>query len=199
MATTEHDTAEHIMRGRDGHGLLRFLEERPELDHLRIELVEGKIVMRRSGPPFRTRTVALLGTQMEFAGWAGLSGQALISGVPGSEPKADLVVTTDEAMQDNCHPYPADRVHLVVEVVEKVVSERDSDYAGKRRWYARSRIPLHLLVDPNEGAVELHSQPGDLDYGRVDRYRFGEPVALPEPFSFAVDTRRFRAYASAKS
>ncbi|MGW7557690.1 Uma2 family endonuclease, partial [Streptomyces rimosus] len=85
-------------------------------------------------------------------------------------------------------------VHLVVEVVEKVVSERDSDYAGKRRWYARSRIPLHLLVDPDKGAVELHSQPGDLDYGRVDRYRFGDPVPLPEPFSFAVDTTRFKPY-----
>ncbi len=79
------------------------------------------------------------------------------------------------------------------------MSERDSDYARKRRWYARSRIPLHLLVDLNEGAVELRSQPGDLDYGRVDRYRFGEPVPLPEPFSFAVDTRRFRSYASAKA
>ncbi|WP_050514899.1 Uma2 family endonuclease [Streptomyces rimosus] len=199
MAGTEHRTAGHIMRGGDRHGLLRFLEERPELDHLRIELVEGKIVLRRPGPPFRTCTVARLGAQMERAGWAGLSGQALISGVPGFEPKADLTVTTEEAMQDDCHPYPADRVHLVAEVVEKVVSERDSDYARKRRWYAMSRIPLHLLVDPNEGVVELYSQPEDLDYGRVDRYRFGDPVPLPEPFSFAVETRRFRSYASARS
>ncbi|GCD45777.1 Uma2 family endonuclease [Streptomyces paromomycinus] len=194
MTTTQHDAAGHIMGGLGDHGLLRFLEERPELDHLRIELVEGKIVMRRSGPPYRTCAVALLGSQLTRAGWAALSGQALVSGVPGFEPKADLTVTTEEAIEDNRHPFPADRVLLVAEVLEQVVSERDSDYVRKRRWYAMSRIPLHLLVDPDEAVVELHSQPDHLGYRRMDPYRFGDRVPLPEPFSLAVDTSRFKPY-----
>ncbi|MEF3113074.1 Uma2 family endonuclease [Streptomyces chrestomyceticus] len=194
MTTTQHDTAGHIMGGPGDHGLLRFLEERPELDHLRIELVERKIVMRRSGSPYRTCAVAVLGAQLTRAGWVALSGQALVSDVPGSEPKADLTVTTEEAVEDDRHPFPADRVHLVAEVVEEVVSERDSDYARKRRWYAMSRIPLHLLVDPNEAVVELYSQPDHLSYRRMDPYQFGDQVPLPEPFSFAIDTSRFKPY-----
>ncbi|KWT59324.1 hypothetical protein ADL21_24505 [Streptomyces albus subsp. albus] len=191
MTLMHHDTVEDIMRGEKGHELLRFLEKIPELDQLKIELIDGKIVMQASAAPFHNRIVALLTAQAVGEGWEVLPEQALISDISSFEPKADLTVTTEEAIQNNPNPLPVDHVELVVEVVS---SDRDSDYIKKRMWYAMSRIPLYLLIDPNECMIELHSQPDRLSYRRVDPYQFGDPVPLPDPFSFAVDTTRFKPY-----
>ncbi|MFF3270445.1 Uma2 family endonuclease [Streptomyces chrestomyceticus] len=191
MTLMHHDTVEDIMRAEKGHELLRFLEKIPELDQLKIELIDGKIVMQVSAAPFHNRIVALLTAQVLAEGWEALPEQALVSDISSFEPKADLTVTVEEAIRNNPNPLPADRVDLVVEVVS---SDRDSDYIKKRMWYAMSRIPLYLLVDPNECMVELYSEPDHLTYRRVDPYRFGDPVPLPEPFSFAVDTSRFKPY-----
>ncbi|MGW1026282.1 Uma2 family endonuclease [Streptomyces sp. NPDC002577] len=191
MTLRHHETVEDVMRRKDGHELLRFLETLPELDQLKIELIDGKIVMQVSAAPFHNRIVARLTTQFTLAGWEALPEQALISEISSFEPKADLTVTTAEAIQDNPNPFPAYRVDLVVEVVS---SDRDSDYIKKRMWYAMSQIPLYLLIDPNEGLIELHSQPEKMTYRRVDPYQFGDAIELPEPFSFAVDTSQFKLY-----
>ncbi|MFH8405004.1 Uma2 family endonuclease [Streptomyces sp. NPDC018019] len=191
MTLMHHDTAEDIMRGEKGHELLRFLEKIPELDQLKIELIDGKIVMQASAAPFHNYIVALLTAQMISKGRMVLPEQALISDISSFEPKADLTVTTEEAIRANPNPLPADRVDLVVEVVS---SDRDSDYIKKRFWYAMSRIPLYLLIDPNECMIELYSEPDRTSYRRVAPYRFGDPVPLPEPFSFPVDTTRFKPY-----
>ncbi|MFI2235375.1 Uma2 family endonuclease [Streptomyces chrestomyceticus] len=191
MTLMHHDTVEDIMRGEKGHELLRFLEKIPELDQLKIELIDGKIVMQASAAPFHNRIVALLTAQVLAEGWEALPEQALVSDISSFEPKADLTVTVEEAIRSNPNPLPADRVDLVVEVVS---SDRDSDYIKKRMWYAMSRIPLYLLVDPNECMIELYSEPDHLTYRRVDPYQFGDQVPLPEPFSFAFDTSRFKPY-----
>ncbi|WP_438487951.1 Uma2 family endonuclease [Streptomyces sp. S186] len=188
---THHDTAEDAVRGKTGHDLLRFLEGLPELDQLKIELIDGKIVMQASAAPFHNRIVIKTATQFDARGWEALSEQALISDMSGFEPKPDLTVTTTEAIQDNRNPLPVDRVDLVVEVVS---SDRDSDYVKKRFWYAMNGIPLYLLVDPNDGVIELHSDPEQLTYRRVAPFRFGEPIQLPEPFGFSVDTSAFLLY-----
>lgn len=191
MTRMHHDTVEDIMRAEKGHELLRFLEKVPQLDQLKIELIDGKIVIQASAAPFHNYIVALLTAQMISEGRVVLPEQALISDISSFEPKADLTVTTEDAIRDNVNPLPADRVDLVVEVVS---SDRDSDYIKKRMWYAMSRIPLYLLIDPNECMIELYSEPDHLTYRRVDPYQFGDQVPLPQPFSFAVDTSRFKPY-----
>ncbi|MEU9119460.1 Uma2 family endonuclease [Streptomyces sp. NPDC048506] len=191
MTLMHHETAEDAVRGNTGHDLLRFLEELPELDQLKIELIDGKIVMQASATPFHNLIVTKLATQFDAGGWTALAEQALISEISSFEPKPDLIVTTAEAIQDNRNPLPADRVDLVIEVVS---SDRDSDYIKKRMWYAMSEIPLYLLVDPNEGLIELYSDPSNLSYRRVDPYRFGDAVELPRPFSCSVHTSGFRLY-----
>lgn len=191
MTLTHHETAEDTVRGETGHKLLRFLEKIPELDQLKIELIAGKIVMQASAAPFHNRIVTKLAIQFDTAGREALVEQALISEISSFEPKPDLIVTTSEAIQDNRNPFPADRVELVIEVVS---TDKDSDYIKKRMWYAMSRIPFYLLVDPNDGIIELHSQPERMSYRRVDPYQFGETVHIPEPFSYGVDTSQFKLY-----
>lgn len=191
MTLMHHDIAEDIMRGTTGHDLLRFLETLPELDQLKIELIDGKIVMQASAAPFHNRIVSRLAVQFVTEGWEALGEQALISEISSFEPKPDLTVTTTQAIEDNRNPLPADRADLVVEVVS---SDKDGDYIKKRMWYAMSGIPLYLLVDPNNGVIELHSRPEKLSYRSVDPYGFGEFVELPEPFGFRLDTSQFRLY-----
>ncbi|AJT67050.1 hypothetical protein T261_5425 [Streptomyces lydicus] len=132
-----------------------------------------------------------LAARFDAAGWEALTGQALIGETSGGESTADLAVATAEAIEGDPSPLPADRVALVGEVVS---SGQDGDYAEKRKWYARSGIPLYLLVDPHDGLIELYSRPENLTYRRVAPYRFGDAVDLPEPFSFSVDTSLFRVY-----
>jgi Uma2 family endonuclease len=191
MTLMHHETVEDVMRSKDGHELLRFLETLPELDQLKIELIDGKIIMQASAAPFHNRIVTKLATQFDAEGWEALGEQALISEISSFEPKPDLTVTTAEAIQDNANPLPADRVDLAIEVVS---SDRNSDYIKKRMWYAMSGIPLYLLIDPNDGIIELYSDPEKMTYRRVDPYQFGESVELPGPFSFAIDTSPFRLY-----
>ncbi|MGW1075461.1 Uma2 family endonuclease [Streptomyces sp. NPDC002537] len=187
----DHDIAEDLMRGKPDHALLRFLDTLPELDPLKIELIDGKIVMQASAAPLHNIIVAWLARQFLEGGWAALPEQGLISEVGDFEPKPDLTVTPVEELADNRNPYPADRVDLVVEVVS---TDKNSDYVKKCSWYAMSKISQYLLIDPFDGVCELHSRPQGAAYRTVDTYEFGEPVKLLEPFSFAVDTSRFKLY-----
>lgn len=191
MTLTDHDVAEVVLRGKPDHDLLRFLDRIPELDVFKIELIDGKIVMQASAAPLHNSIVIKLATQFVANGWEALGEQALISQIPGFEPKPDLSITTVEDVADNRNPFPADRVRMTVEVVS---SDRSSDYVKKRLWYAMSKIPLYLLVDPYDGTCKLHSRPQGPTYRTVDTYEFGEPIKLGEPFSFAADTSAFKLY-----
>ncbi|MCZ7416492.1 MULTISPECIES: Uma2 family endonuclease [unclassified Streptomyces] len=86
---------------------------------------------------------------------------------------------------------PADRVELAVEIVS---TDRNSYHHKKQLWYARSGIPVYLLIDPNVGVCELCTEPVSPSYRAVRHSEFGEPVKLPEPFGFSVETSRFRRH-----
>mgnify|MGYP001252445667 CR=1 FL=1 len=81
---------------------------------------------------------------------------------------------------------PAEDVLLAVEVVSP--SSRHDDYETKRDAYARSEIPLYLIVDPREARVTLHAGPGPDGYSRMTTVPIGDKLDLPEPFGITVDT-----------
>ncbi|MFF2545245.1 Uma2 family endonuclease [Kitasatospora sp. NPDC058063] len=83
-----------------------------------------------------------------------------------------------------------DRTLLVVEATEP--SSAETDRTVKRRRYAQFGAPLYLLVDRQERACTLFSQPGALGWTRVEGpHPFGVPVRLPEPFELDLDTSEF--------
>ena len=173
------------------HDLVRLLEQLPEFDAYRIELIDGKIVLLPSAAPFHNFIQATVAGQFIQQGWWSMTEQALVSPERSFEPKPDIAVTTHEQAADNANPFPADRIAITVEIVS---TDRDSDYAKKRIWYALSGVPLYAIIDPNVGAWELHSQPRDGDYRVVAHGEFGEDVELPAPLSFALDTSTFKVY-----
>jgi Uma2 family endonuclease len=154
------------------------------------ELIDGIAVPKPPMTPFRGRIRGGVGMQFD-AGWCPLGGQGLSSHVPGYEPTVDAAVTTEERIADNANPFPADRVELVVDILPVA---GDPLRAKKQVWYARSGIPLYLLIDSNDGVCELHSEPHGGAYRTTRTNEFGEPVPLPDPFGFPLDTSSFRLY-----
>jgi Uma2 family endonuclease len=76
-------------------------------------------------------------------------------------------------------------------VVEVTSSRPTDDRIVKRRCYARGGVPLYLLVDRTDERTILHSHPRNDDYAEALSLAFGEPVPLPEPFGFSLDTSDF--------
>lgn len=61
----------------------------------------------------------------------------------------------------------------------------------KPRCYARGGIPFHLLVDREASTATLFSDPGNDEYRHLVKRSFGDPLPLPEPFAFDLETADF--------
>ncbi|NEA49371.1 Uma2 family endonuclease [Streptomyces sp. SID10815] len=163
----------------------------------RAELIEGEIVV--TPPPdgdhekYISRVVRQVikrsRTDMDFSGNKGLR---LASG--GACPKNHVIpdVTFGPLGLDlfaAAEPWmPCAGVAMVLEVTS---TKPEADREAKRRCYAREGIPLHLLVDRETAMVTLFSEPERDDYLRSLKRSFGDPLPLPEPFAFDLDTADF--------
>ncbi|MER7674120.1 Uma2 family endonuclease [Kitasatospora sp. NPDC096128] len=157
----------------------------------RVEIIEG-VITPVSPSWAHERATALIGKQlgrrMDELGLLAGSGNL---DLPGTQNfyLPDMAVLPEELFESEGALLP-DQTLLVVEVTSP--SNADTDRTVKRRRYAQFGAPLHLLVDRQEGACTLFSQPGELGYTRVEGpHPFGLPVRLPEPFEVDLDTTRF--------
>jgi Uma2 family endonuclease len=99
-------------------------------------------------------------------------------------------VVPSELAHDDAGALLPDQTLLLVEVTSD--SNGDTDRIVKRRRYAEYGAPLYLLVDRQERACTLFSEPGPLGYTKaVGPYPFGTPVELPEPFGLTLRTDEF--------
>ncbi|MER6128763.1 Uma2 family endonuclease [Streptomyces sp. NPDC001795] len=78
---------------------------------------------------------------------------------------------------------------LVAEVTSTSTADRDRD--KKIHGYARAGIPVYLLIDREEGAVAVYSDPSGDDYARGAKHKLGPTVPLPSPLGFDLDTAEF--------
>ncbi|KAA5829517.1 Uma2 family endonuclease [Saccharopolyspora hirsuta] len=106
----------------------------------------------------------------------------------------DLVVIPLEALpaDDDPVPVPAGQALLAVEITSKSNANRDRN---EKLWgYAHGGVPLYLLIDrfaKDEPSVTLYSGPAGGRYRRQRKVPFGEPIEIPEPFGFTLDTKDF--------
>lgn len=88
----------------------------------------------------------------------------------------------------------AEEEHVTIALVAAVTSPDSpdtvlNDREIKPREYAKAGIPLYLLVDQERGEWTLHAlAEGWQRYQVAASGSYGEPVTLPAPFGFAVDT-----------
>lgn len=157
----------------------------------RAEIVEGVITPR--SPSWAHESAAevvrrQLGPRLEQLDLVSGSGDL---DLPGSENwyVPDLaVVPADLAAKAEGALLP-DQTLLIVEISSP--SHADTDRVVKRRRYGQYGAPLYLLVDRQNRACTLYSEPTRLGYAAESGpHPFGAPVHLPAPFDLDLDTTR---------
>ncbi|MGI5198560.1 Uma2 family endonuclease [Streptomyces sp. CA-288835] len=163
----------------------------------RAELIEGEIVVTPPPDGEHEDYISLVleqvfersHTKMQFSGNKGLKLRSPLDilkdhVIPDGTfaPKELRLFRSGESWM------PCTGVAMVVEVTS---SKPSVDREQKRRSYARSGIPLYLLVDRGKSSVTLFSEPEEDDYRQHCRIPFGKHLTLPEPFGFDLDTSEF--------
>ncbi|GAB7180402.1 Uma2 family endonuclease [Kitasatospora sp. Ki12] len=173
-----------------------FLElEMPE--GLRAQLVNGDIIVEPPPDGHHEHILSHLIDQMhgEAAAEMQVSGHKGLrlpggGGHPPDHVIPDLTVVPKALRLFRGAPpwMEPDGVAMVAEVTS---SKPDQDRIAKRHCYARAGIPLYLLIDRERSQVSLFGQPHREEYTEVHLAAFGEPLALPAPFDFELDTKPF--------
>ncbi len=151
------------------------------------EIIEGEVVVTPA-PSFEHESYfARLSHQINVSGWS-VSGNLGVLTPLGHFIPDLTVVPLDywERDADESWQQP-DGIAMVVEITS---SNPSNDRDSKRRGYAGANIPLYLRIDRQRKETVLFSEPEKGDFATRSRRPFGEPVPLPEPFSFALEDIR---------
>lgn len=163
----------------------------------RAELIEGEIIV--APPPdgdhedhinhLLKQVIRRSKTDMSVSGGKGLR---LVSGglCPKNHVIPDATFAPEELRLFRGAPswMEPDGVAMVAEVTS---AKPDQDRITKRHCYARAGIPLYLLIDRETSQVSLFGVPHREEYTEVHLAAFGEPLAIPAPFGFDLDTKPF--------
>lgn len=163
----------------------------------RAELINGEIILSPSGKPLHWDIQLEL--IMQFAAhsqWRVAAEQTVTHPMYGDEPRPDFFVLPSTTEVDPEGSFPGDEIRFVAEVLSK--SNKGTDLVDKVEVYARFGIGLYLIIDPFKGWCTLHSEPREEGYAASSGSSFGDPVVLPEPFGFSLDTRKFGRYAKTR-
>lgn len=158
-------------------------------DGYRVEVIEGNIVVSPTpmGPHalsasrLRTALKACLPPDAEDVEMVTLdlpeSGQRYIP---------DVLVMPSGVLLREEWLFPADEALLVAEITSP--SNAETDRVRKLRGYARSTVPMYLLIDRGERTVTLFAEPEGGAYRRHVQVPFGEKIEMPEPFTGSLET-----------
>jgi Uma2 family endonuclease len=174
----------------DEHGPL---EPEELLDSLELppgskaEIIEGEVVVTPA-PSFEHESYfARLSYQLNVSGWS-VSGNLGVLTPLGHFIPDLTVVALDYWEREAAEGWQGpDGIAMVVEITS---TNPSNDRDSKRRGYAGAKIPLYLLIDRQRKESVLFSQPEKGDYTTRARRPLGEPIPLPEPFSFALEDIR---------
>lgn len=175
---------------------LELYERMDPVEGFSQEYIDGAIVMMATPNTIHNRIVDLIRESFPSSHYARWSTQAVAIAEQSDRPDPDLTITHADHADDFFKAVPSELVLFTLEVVSTTRACKQHDYENKPRLYARGRIPVYLLVDPNDGTWRLHSEPDDhaAEYRTVHKGVFGEPVELPEPLGLTIPTDRFRRY-----
>jgi Uma2 family endonuclease len=88
-----------------------------------------------------------------------------------------------------------DGVLMAVEVTSHDSDTNQRDRIDKRDGYAAAGIPIYLLIDRDDSTVSVYRRPEDGRYRSVTTLVFGDPVKLPAPVGFTLETEQLKDYA----
>lgn len=178
-------------------GNLRVVaEEIEQSTGLRVEILGGNLVMSPTPRGKHAGTVLLIRRRIEPRLPAGLAPYEMSSiAMPGDEDDyctPDLVVLPESWSNDDDWLIDPQEVELAVEVTSR--SEKPQQIIRKNGWYSVAGVRTLLVLDLGSGRWELYTHPRGGDYhGRLDG-NYGDPIPLPEPFGFTVETDELPRY-----
>ncbi|MEU9787750.1 Uma2 family endonuclease [Streptomyces phaeochromogenes] len=87
-----------------------------------------------------------------------------------------------------------DIVSAVVEIVFHTSGKDHRDHDARRTGYASAGIPVCLLIDRDDNALTVFSEPKEGHYQQVLSHPWGMTVKLPSPVNVALNTERLKNY-----
>ncbi|WP_424891497.1 Uma2 family endonuclease [Streptomyces sp. XH2] len=87
----------------------------------------------------------------------------------------------------------------VLMTVEITSYDSDTDLRDrkeKRDGYAGAGIPIYLLVDRDDSAVVVYSEPRDGKYRTHRSYPYGDVVKIPDPVGVTLETEELKGFAN---
>jgi Uma2 family endonuclease len=169
---------------------LREWDDLPDEMHFRAEFVEGVVVMVPSPTALHQRAglrlATILDDQLPDDLTAVMEVEVLVDATsPVTVRKPDVIVTTNEMVEQNPHRPAAADVLLAVEVLSPGSVRRDRVH--KLTEYADAGIPNYWIVDLDEPATLTAYLLVDGDYEIVAQTT--EAVTLLRPAEVTVDVR----------
>lgn len=103
----------------------------------------------------------------------------------------DIWVADADLIDIDSNRLPGEALLLVGELTSPAT--RGNDLHAKVDIYGRAGVPVYLLFDMKERVLTVYSDPTPKrGYQARVSVEFGEPVQVPEPFGFELDTASFK-------
>ncbi|MFI6479641.1 Uma2 family endonuclease [Nonomuraea sp. NPDC050663] len=163
---------------------------------LRAEIINGRLIVSPLGTPDHQDHVGALYSALRpnalAKGWKIYPGLDICMDGSRDPYSPDLVIAPPDAPRWGNRELLASGLVMVGEVVSRASTTDDREH--KRDAYAKAGIPLYILVDAlaTPPTVTIFSEP------KTDRYTvsalatMGDPLPIPEPVDFTVDTAIFQ-------
>jgi Uma2 family endonuclease len=164
----------------------------PLMPGLRVEIIEGKLIVSPAPAPKRFLTATALDHALiplcQERGWKGTQGgpNLRVEGRRDSLAPDFVVWSPDCELWGN--ELPSAEVIMTAEVVSPGAVR--GDHKDKVRLYALGRIPVHVLIDTiaKTPSVTVHSDIEDGEYRTITTVPLGRRVSLPSPVGVELDT-----------
>lgn len=171
---------------------LRIVEELDTPAGYKAELIRGKIVVSPGPKPRYVKAMRSL--RFELAPHAPEGHEADMAPVLfafyGSARAygPDLHVADESAFDAAGRHADAAALSLAAELTSD--STKDVDWLDKMTNYGRI-VPVYLLLDMRVGEINVMWDPSPEGYRSRTNVPFGQPVRIPAPFDFELDTSGF--------
>lgn len=169
--------------------LLRIVEELDTPDGYKAELIRGKIVV---SPWSKLRYLRPMRRQVEAHAPEGHVAETspFLFVFPPAERGfgPDLFVADESAFDAQGRHADGAALSLVAELTSD--STKDADWLDKLDTYGRV-VPVYLVLDMQVEEITAFWDPSAKGYRSRTTVPFGEPLHVPAPFAFELDTSGF--------
>ncbi|MFI0422461.1 Uma2 family endonuclease [Spongiactinospora sp. 9N601] len=174
---------------------LEFVASLPRNPHMRVEVINSRVIVSHWGNPRHSRIISLLVTLLgpvaDARGWRVWPSLDVRTAHTCEPLIPDLAIGPKGAPRWGEDEILSNGLVLVAEVVSR--SSVREDREDKPVIYAKGGVPFMLVVDPiaEPPTVTLWSDPGDDGYRTVTKVKMGEELPIPHPVDCALDTSAF--------